>query len=81
MHDFEAMCSLRRSRCVSLSVRSLEMPVDECPYGARGASFFLCPWSALRFSLLHMYNKPVLQYCCRYKKTTTTTKEHGQFSI
>ena len=66
MHGFGAICLLRRSRCVflvlSTSVRSLEMPVDECPSCARGECPFLCLWSALFFCLLHMYSKSVLQY-------------------
>ena len=49
-------------RVLSISVRGLEMPVDECPSSARGACPFLCPWSALCFCLLHMYNRTIL-YC------------------
>ena len=51
-------------------VRGLEMPVNEFPYTSHGACPFLCPWSALRICLLHMYNNcncAVVRYC-RYIK-------------
>ena len=54
-------------RVLSTSVRGLEMPVDKCLCGVRGACPFLSPWPSLCFSLLHMYKKSVLQYC-RYIK-------------
>jgi len=58
------------------SVRGLEMPVVECPSYARGACPFLCPWSALCFCLLHMYNKFVLLYgtVVQYEKRADTNE-------
>ena len=82
MHGFGAICLLRRSRCVflvlSTSVRSLEMPVDECPSCARGACPFLNPWSILCFCLLRIHNKPVLLYSTvgtKKRRPRTTTHE------
>ena len=49
-------------RVLRTSVHGLEMPVGERPYIARGACPFLCPWSALCFCLLYMYNRSVLLY-------------------
>jgi len=58
------------------SVRGLEMPVVECPSYARGACPFLCPWSALCFCLLYMYNKFVLLYgtVVQYEKRADTNE-------
>jgi len=58
------------------SERGLEMPVVECPSYARGACPFLCPWSALCFCLLHMYNKFVLLYgtVVQYEKRADTNE-------
>jgi len=74
----------KQARVLSTSVRGLEMPVDKCPSCARGACPFLCPWSALCFCLLHMYNKSVLLYSTvrRYKKSRPrTTKFHLMYRI
>jgi len=57
MRGFGTMCLVR---VLSTLVRGLEMPVNEFPYGARGACPFLCSWSALCICLLHMYNRTVL---------------------
>ena len=50
-------------RVLGTSVLGLEMPVDECPYIARGACPFLCPCVVRLVFLftahLHMYNKSV----------------------
>ena len=62
------------------SVRGLEMPVVECPSYARGACPFLCPWSALCFCLLHMYNKFVLLYgtVVQYEKRADTNERTNE---
>ena len=69
-------------RVLSTSVRGLEMPVDECPSGPRGACPFLCPWSTLCFCfLLHVHNKSVLLYSTAGTERTTTTNHEPRNSI